>query len=122
MIHNLPVLLVLVASCMVPPPYQQGPYHPSQQAADPDYARNADNPRSGEWSCRAVGSYAPGGSSGPDYGDKQNVEATESGTSRDEAGYAAIKSCSGMLYLSTNSEIYPGSLRLQECEVVTCSR
>jgi hypothetical protein len=89
--------------------------------------RNAGNSGSdsgsGQWSCRAVGSYAPPGyDGGPDYSDAQNVDVTKWGRTRDEAGIAAIDDCSGMLNLSANTAIRPGSLVLQYCKVISCSR
>lgn len=99
---------------------------------DTGYPRNAGYPRntgnagsrsgSSEWSCRAVGSYAPPGSSGPDYSDPQNVDVTKWGSTRDEAGIAAIDACSDLLNLSANATITPGSLVLESCKVIQCSR
>lgn len=99
----------------------------SRNAGSSRNAGNSGNSRSGsgsgQWSCRAVGTYAPAGSDGrPDYSDSQKVDVTEWGRTQKEAGMAALKSCSGMLHLSTNSEIYPGSLVLDGCDVLTCSR
>ena len=77
----------------------------------------------GEWSCRAVGSYAPPSSSGgPDYSDARNVDVTKWGKTRDGAGIAAIDACSGLLNLSANSTLSPGSLVLEYCKVISCSR
>jgi hypothetical protein len=85
--------------------------------------RNSGNSGSGEWSCRAVGSYAPPGyGGGPDYSDARNVDVTKWGKTRDEAGIAAIDACSGLLNLSANTAISPGSLVLQYCRVLGCSR
>jgi hypothetical protein len=78
---------------------------------------------SSEWACRAVGSYAPRSSSGgPDYSDQQNVDVTKYGVTRDAAGIAAIDACSGMLHLQANPTLSPGSLVLNECRVIRCSR
>jgi hypothetical protein len=98
----------------------------SGDADDSGYPRNSGNSGSrsgsGEWSCRAVGTYAPPGSSGPDYSDPQNVDVTKWGRTRDEAGFAAIDACSDLLSLSANTSVSPGSLVLESCRVIKCSR
>lgn len=99
-------------------------------SGDSGYPRNAGrsrNPRSrsgaGQWQCRAVGTYVRGGSDGsPDYSDPQNVDVTKWGNTRDEAGGEALNTCSGMVSISSNSTIYPGSLVTQYCEVIQCSQ
>lgn len=89
---HIAVLVLFIASCI--PPYQPG-------------------------TC----TYAPPSSSGgPDYSDAQNVDITKWGRTRDEAGIAAIDACSDLLYLSANATISPGSLVLEECRVLKCSR
>lgn len=77
---------------------------------------------SGQWLCRAVGSYVPSGSDGPDYSSPQNVDASKVGRSRDEAGRAALDACSGMLSISTNISIYPNALVTNYCRVISCSQ
>lgn len=88
------------------------------------YQGNSVGSSSGQWLCRAVGSYVPSSSdgSGPDYADPQNVDASKVGRTRDEAGVAALDSCSGMLAISTNIAIYPGALITQHCKVISCSQ
>jgi hypothetical protein len=135
------VMLVVLVSCRYP--YQQRPYQqasgdrnvPAQTSRDNsddwDDSSSADaaysgesHSRSSEWSCRAVGSYAPPSSdgAGPDYSDPRNVDVTKWGGTRDEAGIAAIDACSGLLELSANATISPGSLVLESCRVLRCSR
>jgi hypothetical protein len=102
----------------------------SKDSGEGDYPRNSGGSRnsgsgssSSEWSCRAVGSYAPPSSTGgPDYSDTQNVDVTKWGRTRDEAGFAALDACSGLLNLSANPTLSPGSLVLESCRVLTCSR
>jgi Putative metallopeptidase len=96
---------------------------------DTDYPRNtgAGNGTSSsgsgsEWSCRAVASYAPQGSSGPDYSDPQNIDMTKWGRTRDEAGLAALDACADTLAVAANSAVSPGSLVLEYCKVLSCSR
>jgi hypothetical protein len=91
------------------------------------YPRNSGNSGSdsgsGEWHCRAVGTYVRGSyGSGPDYSDPQNVDITKWGRTRDEAGIAAIDACSDLLHLSANPTLSPGSLVTEECTAITCSR
>jgi membrane-associated protease RseP (regulator of RpoE activity) len=78
---------------------------------------------SSAWSCRAVGTYAPPSSTdGPDYSDQQTIDVTKYGPTRDAAGIAALDVCSGMLRLQANPTLKPGSLVLDECRVISCSR
>jgi Putative metallopeptidase len=101
----------------------------SGDSDDSDYPRNSGTSRgsrsssgSGQWRCRAVGTYVPAGSDGPDYSDPQNVDVTEWGNSHYDAGSAALDTCSGLLNLSANSTLSPGSLVTQYCEVIQCSQ
>jgi PDZ domain-containing protein len=94
---------------------------PSAPAPAPAPARSSGSSGSAKWSCRAVGSYAPGGSNGPDYSDPQNIDFTEYGDTRDAAGLAALDDCSGMLNLKTNIVLNPGALVLDYCKVIRCS-
>lgn len=101
-----------------PAPITRSPIGPRARPTAPAPSRG-----SSEWSCRAVGTYAPSSSTGgPDYSDKQNVDVTKWGPTRDAAGIAAIDACSGMLHLSANPTLSPGSLVLEECRVIRCSR
>jgi hypothetical protein len=135
----------LVASCVPyqPGPYQQGSYQqrPYQQGSSGDEseydessgyppnagntgnAGNAGDSGAGEWSCRAVGTYAPGSSdgSGPDYSAQRNFDITKWGRTRDEAGIAAIDTCSDLLHLAANSTLSPGSLVIEPCRALSCS-
>ncbi|MEO8702591.1 MAG: DUF4344 domain-containing metallopeptidase [Kofleriaceae bacterium] len=98
-------------------------YGDDPRSGDQSPQPRAGNSGSGEWSCRAVASYAPPSSSGgPDYSDTQNVDITKWGRTREAAGSAALDACSGMLSLSANATIYPGSLVLDYCKVLSCSR
>jgi hypothetical protein len=98
----------------------------SGYSGSPHNSRNSRNSgsdsSSGQWRCRAVGTYVPGNSDGPDYSDPQNVDVTEWGNTRDAAGFAAIDTCSGMLNLSANATLKPGSLVTRYCEVIQCSQ
>src|SRR5512140_1585345 len=78
---------------------------------------------SGQWHCRAVGTYARGTpDGGPDYSDKQNIDVTKSGATRDAAGIAAINECSSMLDLETVTLPGSGALVLEYCRAISCSR
>ena len=96
-------------------------------ADDPGYEDqsqpSSEDSGSGEWSCRAVGSYAPpSDTGGPDYSSTRNVDITKWGATRDEAGIAAIDACSDLLHLSANSTLSPGSLVIDACRAISCSR
>lgn len=145
--RGVPLLVVFVASCMLPPGWQQGPYgdqsgDPQQAGPPSQYGDSGDHGNGGygndggdrgygngnrggsssQWLCRAVGSYVPSGSDGPDYSSPQNVDASKVGRTRDEAGIAALDACSGMLSISTNISIYPNALVTNYCRVISCSQ
>jgi hypothetical protein len=89
-------------------------------------AMGSTQPRSsgsGQWHCRAVGTYVRGTpNGGPDYSDKQNIDVTKWGATRDAAGIAAINECSSMLNLETVSLPNSGALVLEYCRAISCSR
>ena len=84
--------------------------------------RSSGSSGSGKWSCRAVGTWVPPSSSGPDYSNPFNVDVTKYGETSDAAGIAAIDACSAMLSLEANAFVRPGSLVLDYCKVIRCSR
>ena len=87
------------------------------------YGGSSGSSGSGQWHCRAVGTYARGTpDGGPDYSDKQNIDVTKYGATRDAAGIAAINECSGMLNLETVSLPNSGALVLEYCRAISCSR
>jgi hypothetical protein len=106
------------------PGYSDDQSYPPSNSGNPRNTNAGSQSSSGsEWSCRAVGSYAPPSSNGgPDYSDSKNVDVTKWGRSRDEAGIAAIDACSDLLSLSANTTLSPGSLVLESCRVIKCSR
>jgi membrane-associated protease RseP (regulator of RpoE activity) len=91
--------------------------------AAPSQPGSSGSSGSGQWHCRAVGTYARGTSTGgPDYANKQNIDVTKYGATRDEAGVAAIKECASMLNLETVTLPDSGNLVLEYCRAISCSR
>jgi len=87
------------------------------------YSGSSGSSGSGQWHCRAVGTYARGTpDGGPDYSDKQNIDVTKYGATRDAAGIAAINECSSMLDLETVTLPGSGALVLEYCRAISCSR
>lgn len=87
------------------------------------YGGSSGSSGSGQWHCRAVGTYARGTpDGGPDYSDKQNIDVTKYGATRDAAGIAAINECSSMLNLETVAFLGSANLVLEYCRAISCSR
>jgi hypothetical protein len=107
-----------------PPPPGSLPTNGARaRPAAPAPVRSSGSSGSGKWSCRAVGSYAPPRSSGgPDYSNTLNEDVTQYGETRDAAGKAAIDACAGLLRIDANPILRPGSLVLDYCKVIRCSR
>jgi hypothetical protein len=93
-----------------------------QLAVETGFAKEFSGSGSGQWSCRAVGSYVHGSNGAPDYSSPSNVDVTKYGRTRDLAGSAALKACSGIMSLETNPSTSPGSLTTDYCKVLRCSR
>jgi hypothetical protein len=115
--------LTEIAARLGEPPTPVGPAARSTGTrAWPAAPAPAPSRSSSEWSCRAVGTYAPASSGGPDYSDLQNIDVTKWGATRDAAGFAAIDNCSDRLHLQTSSVLSPGALVIEACRVIRCSR
>lgn len=90
--------------------------------AAPAPVRSSGSSNSGQWHCRAVGTYAPPSTygRGPDYSRPQNADVTWYGETPDAAGREAINLCESLL--TTKLLVMPGSLVLDHCKVIRCSR
>jgi hypothetical protein len=93
-----------------------------QLAVETGFAKEFSGSGSGQWSCRAVGSYVHASNGAPDYSSPSNIDITKYGRTRDLAGFSALKECSGMMSLETNQSVRPGSLVTDYCKVIRCSR
>lgn len=90
--------------------------------AAPATVRSPGSSGSGQWHCRAVGTYAPPSSygRGPDYSRPQNADVTWYGETPDAAGIEAIRLCGSLL--TTKLVVMPDSVVLDQCKVIRCSR
>lgn len=93
-----------------------------QLAVETGFAKEFTGSGSGQWSCRAVGTFVHASNGAPDYSSPSNIDVTEYGRTRDLAGFAALKACSGMMSLETNQWTTPGSLTTDYCKIIRCSR
>jgi hypothetical protein len=90
--------------------------------AAPAPVRSSGSSDSGQWHCRAVGTYAPPSmyGPGPDYSRPQNVDVSWYGETPVAAGIEAIRLCGSLL--TTKLIVMPDSLVLDQCKVIRCSR
>jgi membrane-associated protease RseP (regulator of RpoE activity) len=90
--------------------------------AAPAPVRSSGSSDSGQWHCRAVGTYAPPSmyAHGPDYSRPQKIDVTNDGKTRDAAITAALEVCGGLL--TNKLLVMPDSLVLDQCKVIRCSR
>jgi PDZ domain len=93
-----------------------------QLAVETGFAKEYSGSGSGQWSCRAVGTFVHAYNGAPDYSSPSNIDVTKYARTRDLAGLAALNECSGMMSLETNQAVRPGSLTTDFCKIIRCSR